>query len=215
MNFLNRLERKLGWLSIERLPMYVVTAQALIYIWGKMNPDNLHWLALDPQAIIYGHEYWRLITFLFITPLQNPLFAFFFLYLLFVYGEALEQAWGSFRLTLFFLIGAIGTMIGGLFFQSYDGAFYLNTSIFLAFAAVHPDFQVYLFFVIPVKVKWLAWVTWAYFIYVLFLLPISAKMGLIVSLANYLLFFGKHHVEYTAQLIAQYRRRQRFKNSLD
>ena len=47
------------------------------------------------------------MTFLFITPLQNPLFAFFFLYLLYIYGTALENEWGSFPFTLFYLLGDV------------------------------------------------------------------------------------------------------------
>ena len=40
---------------------------------------------------------------------------------------------------------------GSMSFSTY----YINLSIFLAFAATYPDMQVLLMFVIPVKVKWM------------------------------------------------------------
>lgn len=211
MSLINKLERNIGWIGIEHLPIYVVSAQALLYIWGMVNPEILSSLVLDPYAVQYGHEYWRLLTFLFIVPSQNPLFAFFFLYLLYVYGMALESEWGSFRFTLFYLIGALGTMISAFFFGSEAGAFYLNTSIFLAFAAIHADFVLYFFFVIPVKVKWLAWFTWAYFAYGFILSPAHARMAIMISLANYFLFFSQHHWDVVNGALRRYKNRQRLK----
>src|SRR5207302_1753309 len=102
MTVLSRLEQRLGFLSIEHLPIYIVSAQSILYLWCFLNPSQAHLLLLDPTAVRYGGEYWRVLTFLFVTPLQNPLFAFFFLYLLYIYGSALENTWGSFPFTLFY-----------------------------------------------------------------------------------------------------------------
>src|SRR5688572_33509318 len=99
---LNSLERKIGWLSIHGLPLYIVSAQGLIYVWSLMNPGLIHYLQFDRWAILDRHEYWRLLTFLFVTPIQNALFQFFFLYLLYVYGNALEETMGDFAFTLFY-----------------------------------------------------------------------------------------------------------------
>jgi membrane associated rhomboid family serine protease len=215
MNLLNSLEKKMGWLAIGNLPLYIVTTQAIVYVWMMLNPGSGSLLGLHPDLVVHRHEYWRLITFLFVLdPLPNPLFAFFFLYLLYVYGTALEQTWGSFQFTLFYLTGAVGTMIAAFVFGGADGAFYLNTSIFLAFAALHPDFQLLLFFIIPVKIKWLAWLTWAYFAYNFWGSPTSAKVALIASLLNYFLFFGWTHALWVVDVVRRYRHRQRYKNML-
>jgi hypothetical protein len=204
MSFLNRLEKYLSWLTIEHLPIYIVTAQAMVYIWMMVNPSGIQLLLLDPLAVIYGHEYWRLVTFLFITPLSNPIFAFFFLYLLYIYGSALENVWGSFGFTLFYLVGAIGTGIAAFYFGEGAGAFYLNTTIFLAFAALHPNFQLLFFFIIPVKVKWFAVFIWAGLLYQILLSPQQVRMAIVVSLSNYLLFFGKMHVDDTVAFIRRH-----------
>lgn len=189
---LNSLERKIGWLAIPGLPLYIVSAQGLIYVWGLMNPELVHYLLLDPRAVVQG-EYWRLLTFLFITPVQNAFFQFFFLYLIYVYGNALENMMGDFAFTLFYLIGAVGTIVAAFFFGGDGGSFFVNTSLFLAFAALNPNFELLLFFILPIKIKWLAVLTWLTFGYMLFVSPASARAAILVSLANYFLFFGKMH----------------------
>jgi general stress protein CsbA len=43
------------------------------------------------------------------------------------------------------------TMMGQMISTSY-----INMSIFLAFATLYPDMQVLLYFIIPIKMKWMA-----------------------------------------------------------
>jgi membrane associated rhomboid family serine protease len=212
MTLLSRLDRHIGFIAVDHLPIYIVTAQAILYFWCLVNPSQAHLLMLDPIAVRYAGEYWRLLTFLFVTPVQNPLFAFFFLYLLYIYATQLENEWGSFAFTLFYLTGALATLAAGFFFGGYDGAFYLNTTLFLAFAALHPNFELLIFFILPVKIKWLAALAWFYFAYQLVILPSHAKAALIVSLANYFLFFGKAHFVQLQDQIRAYQHRRRFKN---
>ena len=218
MTILTRLERKIGWITIGQLPLYLVSAQVIFYIWGRIDPTNLQPLIFDPYAVLEAGQYWRLFTFLFIVPLQHPIFAFFYLYLLYIYGMALEREWGSFGFTLFYLIGALGTVVGTLLvasmspFYVLSGSLYLNLSIFLAFAAVHPDFIIHLFFIIPVKIKWLAWFTMAGIIYSFVMGHIFTKMLIAVSLSNYILFFGQSHIENIKQWIRLQKHRQKFRN---
>ncbi len=214
MNFLNRLERGLGWITIGQLPIYIVTAQALLYIWTMLNPEAGHMLVLDPAAVRNG-EYWRLLTFLFLIPFQNVIFTFFFLYFQYLCGVALEEEWGSFPLTLFYLTGAAGAiaasfLVGG----NTQGAFYLNETIFLAFAVLHPNFTLLLFFIIPLKVKWVAWFTWARIALGLYGAPPIWKAAIIISLANYFLFFSKHHFDFVRDAWRSYQHRRRYKDTL-
>jgi membrane associated rhomboid family serine protease len=211
MTLLSRLERHLGWLSIERLPLYIVTAQAIIYVWSMIN-GNQAMLILDPVAVSEGHEYWRLLTFLFVIPTQNPIFAFFFLYLLYIYGMALENEWGSFPFTCFYLLGALGTCVAAFWFGSTEGAFYLNTTLFLAFAAVHPNFELLLFFFIPVKIKWLAAFTWVWFVIRFFMSNLEVRAAILISLINYFLFFSKSHFDTVMEWVRTYQHKRRFKD---
>ncbi len=212
MSVLTALERKIGWITIHHLPIYIVTAQAILYVWGMINPGALSLLTLDRAAVIYGREYWRLLTVLFVTPVQNPLFAIFFHYLFYAYGSALEYEWGSFRFTLFYLTGAVATAAASFLFGNWDGAFYLNTTIFLAFAAVHPDFQLLLFFVLPIKIKWLAWLTWAWLLYTMIVSPLPVKVAILISLFNYFLFFARQHGSDCLAYFRRLRHRRRYKD---
>lgn len=199
-------------MAITHLPLYIVTAQALIYVWQMLNPDQIHLLMLDPYAVMVEHEYWRLLTFLFIIPVHNPIFAFFFLYLLYIYGSALEEAWDSFSFTIFYLMGVLGTVAAAFLFGGQNGAFFINTTIFLAFAALNPNMELLLFFILPIKVKWLAWLTWAWLAYQIFLAPPSIRAAILVSLANYFLFFGKTHFESIQAMVRSYWHRRKFKD---
>lgn len=212
MTLLTRIERKFGWMAIGQLPVYIVSAQALIYVWALLNPGQIHRLTLNPVAVVQGGEVWRLLTFLFIVPARNPIFAFFYLYLFYIYGSALEREWGSFRFTIFYLVGAVGTIVTAFLFGNAGGSFFLNLTIFLAFAALYPDFVLYLFFILPVKIKWIAWATWAWVAYSFALGGGVMKATILVSIANYLLFFSRHHYENVKTEIERIRHRRRFKN---
>ncbi|MCB4757040.1 MAG: rhomboid family intramembrane serine protease [Elusimicrobia bacterium] len=212
MTLLARLEKHVGWLAIPNLPLLIVATQGLIYVWALVNPQLLRFLLLDPVAIVQGHEYWRLLTYLFVPPVKSPLFAVFFFYLLYVYGMALENEWGSFSFTIFYLVGATGATLAAFFFGSVGGAFYLNLSVFLAFAAIHPDFELLLFFVLPLKIKWLALLTWIWLGYLFLVYPLPVKAAVVASLANYLLFFGGAHARGVLEVIRHYRHKRRFKN---
>lgn len=212
MTFLDRLEKYVGWITIHSLPVYIVTAQAVIYLWGFINPGGAQSLLLDPIAIRYGGEYWRALTFLFVIPQQNPIFAFFFLYILYIYGSALEAEWGSFPFTLFYLVGVIGTLVAAFLFGSVDGAFFINTTIFLAFAAVHPDMELLIFFIIPVKVKWLAMITWAWLAYILWGAPRETQIAILISISNYFLFFSKTHLNQVLDWIRRKHHQRRMKD---
>lgn len=70
---------------------------------------------------------------------------------------------------------------------------YVNLSLFFAFATLYPDMQVYIFFILPVKVKWLAWLDAALFLWMvvssLIALNFLGALMPIIALLNYLLFF--------------------------
>ena len=72
---------------------------------------------------------------------------------------------GAFRFNLYYLTGILGTVLAsiivylvtglsGIFF--YMDTYYINLSLFLAFATIIPDMQVLVMFIIPVRMKWLA-----------------------------------------------------------
>ena len=107
------------------------------------------------------------------------------------FAQALEQAWGAFRFCFFYLFGAIVTALAAIFIVNAPlSNAPLNTSLFLAFATLYPDVEVLLFFIIPLKVKYLAWLTWGAVALSFIFGGAVSRVGIAASLANYLLFFG-------------------------
>ena len=155
-----RLPRRWGRLpGIEGLPLIIVASNAMVYIFEMFSPGLVPHLVLAPPAI-YDGQLWRLLTFLFVPPRQSPFSMFFWLYLLYIYASALENEWGSFRFTLFYLVGAAATAaVGFVHVFGIVPNIYLNASLFLAFTALFPDFELLLFFVLPLKVKYLGYLT--------------------------------------------------------
>lgn len=215
MNWLNRLERKFGAWAIRGLMTYIVILNGLVYLLMYLDRTGtyINTLTLIPERVLRG-EVWRLLTFIFIPPFTSPLWLFFILYFYYIIGINLEHEWGSFKFNLFYLTGMIGTIIAAFLSGGGIGATnsYLNLSLFLAFAHVFPDFQLLLFFIFPVKVKYLGWLSWAYFALTIITASLTLKVAALMALANFFLFFGKELFNQAKTNNQSYRRRQQFYN---
>ena len=206
MSLLDKLERRFGFLAIPRLPRILVGFAALVFglTWllktsagagypAQTLPDFTSMLTLDPVRILHG-EVWRLITYIFIPQATSPLWVLFALWFLWWVGEGLERAWGAFRLTLYFLVGMIGTTVAAFFFGSDFSNRMLLMSLFLAFAHFYPEEIIYILFILPVRIKWLAWISGAFLLFGFFTNSNSYRAALIAALANYLIFFGPEFI---------------------
>jgi membrane associated rhomboid family serine protease len=189
MSFFDRLERRFGFLGIPGLPRILVGFAALVFALSWLLPGFTSMLQLDPIRIRQG-EVWRLVTYIFIPQTLSPLWVLFALWFLWWVGDGLERAWGAFRLTLYFLVGMIGTTAAAFFFGSNFSNGMLISSLFFAFARFYPDEVIYLLFILPVKIKWAAWALAALLLFGFVVNPMSYRMALIAAFANYLIFFG-------------------------
>lgn len=187
---LDALEKKFRRYAIPNLTIYLVAGQAIFFVVLMTQPQLLGQMVLIPNEVLAG-EWWRLLAFLFIPPSLNPIFVFFDLYLLFLMGSALEEHWGTFRYNLYVLVGYVAT-VAATFAVPYATAtnFFLVISIFLAFAWLYPEFQIYLFFVLPIRMKWLAVIACLYLGYQYLVGDMMSRMLILAAVANYLLFFG-------------------------
>ena len=188
-------------LGIPNLMKYIVIGNILVFvldmfsIGGTGAASTL--LAFLPARILHG-EVWRLVTFVFVPYITGRGINSFFwlaimLYFYYFIGNTLEREWGTVKFTVFYVFGVIlnilvGFLVGGATMN------YVNLSMFFAFATLFPDMQVLLFFIIPIKVKWLAWVDAAFFVYEIIRMlfagyPLLALMP-VVAILNYLLFFA-------------------------
>ncbi|MFA5074354.1 MAG: hypothetical protein WC539_10720 [Nitrospirota bacterium] len=191
MDFLNTLERKFRRCAIPNVTMYLIAGQVIFFMVHLSGNFMLERVVLIPEFVFAG-EWWRLFTFLFIPPLTNPIFAFFAWYLFYLMGSALENHWGAFRYNLYLLAGYFIT-VGAAFLFPYSAAtnIFIGGSVFLAFAYLYPEFQIYIFFILPVKMKWLALLTWIGYGFQMTIGSWPTRLLVLASIANFFLFFGR------------------------
>lgn len=195
MKWLNKLERKFGRYAISNLMYYIIGITLAIYIVQyTLNISLDYYLAFIPNLVMKG-QLWRIITFIFIPPASSILMIAFVMYFYYMMGTTLEHEWGTFKFNLYYLFGMIGTILAA-FITGSGTSLYLNLSLFLAFAYLFPDVEILLFFILPVKVKWIAYLDWAYFILSLILGTMSTRVATVASLINFFIFFGGDFIDY-------------------
>ncbi len=220
MPLLNTLELKLGHLAIPGLIRAVVGINLIVFVAYKLNPEILPLLALDPALVMQG-EIWRLVTYIFIPSFGHPMIeyinVFFYLYFLWIVGDGLEHAWGTFKLNLFYLTGMLGTTIAAFLFPGFSSNGLLNTSLLFAFATLFPDFQMLLFLILPIRIKWVAWFTFALVVFGFLGGSWNMRAATVAALGNYLLFFWQPILELTQnrRFIAKRRRDFQIKSAPD
>jgi membrane associated rhomboid family serine protease len=209
MSFLDKLERRLGFIAIPGLIRAVVTLNALVFVLVLLNKGFDSYLALNIPRIRAG-EVWRLVTYIFVPQTGHFLLVAIALWFLWFIGDGLERAWGPFRLTLYFLVGMIGTTVAAVLSGSQFSSQMLFTTLFFAFAHFYPEEVIYVFFILPLKIKWIAWI-YAAFLGIGFVTQSNSyRMALLVALSNYLIFFGPGVIQRLRQRKEVATRRQRF-----
>ncbi|HHX77848.1 MAG TPA: rhomboid family intramembrane serine protease [Firmicutes bacterium] len=209
---LNKWERKYGHLAIKNLMSFIVITNAMVYILMLADQRGIIYrtLILDPALVLKG-QIWRLASFIFIPPDASPLWIVFALYFYYLVGSGLEQEWGSFKFNIYYLTGMIGTILAAFLVGNGATGVYLNLSLFLAFASIYPDFQINLFLILPVKVKYLAWLYGIIIAFTVITSPLNQKAAALVSLANFILFFGKDfYINLKRQRLVRQRRKRFF-----
>ena len=198
------LERRLGFLAVPNLALFLAGMNAFSAALTLIKPEFPAQLELEPLLVMQG-QVWRVLTFVFVPPMFGPLGTILWLLMYFSFVNALEALWGDAKLTLYVLIGALATAAASLIFQIPLGSYYFVVSLFLAFARLNPDTEILLFFVIPVKMRWLAWLA-AFLAFWSFLMGGSvAQLAVVSGLLNYALYFGGEHF---FELKQEWRRRR-------
>ncbi len=221
--WLDRFCRKHPRLTLPGLMRYIVIGNVLVYLLDFFGtngyPIASSLLGFSADAIAHG-QIWRIVTFIFV-PLsnQNPIVFALSLYLYYFIGNALEREWGSNKFTIFYLFGVVLNILVG-FLVGGASMHYINLSMFFAFATLYPDLQFLLFFIIPVKAKWLAWFDAAWFalsvLRYLFQGHLLLALIPVVAIFNYLLFFAtdiSDQVSYWRTRAAQKRKQQQYRQA--
>jgi len=213
MTILDRLEKTLGRFAIPGLIRYVVALNALVFILLTLQPDYIQALQLDPIAFRNG-EIWRAITWIFIPETMSFFWILFYLIFTWWLGDMLEESWGAFRLNAYYFLGMAFCIVSALLFGAAGGNFFLNLSLFLAAATLAPNFEILLFMIIPVKMKWVALFSLIVPAGYLLFGPLDMKMMVVMCLGNYLLFFAPAFLKNRSESVRTGERRKRFEKAL-
>lgn len=213
MNWLARMDYKYGRKAPKRMTLVLVVGQIISWLvmlfFYAMLPIHM---ALLREPIFRG-EVWRLFSFLFI-PVEittNPLVFALGTYLVYFIGSSLENAWGSFKFDVYLGLGILGAWLSCLL-VGIGGTHALYYSLFFAFAYLFPDTQLLLFFVIPIKVKWLGVAAVAVYLVDLFTCGSwLVALSMVVGLLNFLVFFGAGGTKALIGRIKQSYRRYQWK----
>ncbi len=209
MKFFYKMERKFGRYAIRNLMYYIMILYGIGIVIQMLYP-MLYWqyLCLDAPSILRG-QVWRIVTFLLFPPMgsmaplgssagslfSDLLFNGIALSLYYSLGMNLERTWGAFRFNVYFFMGVLGHVLAALVGYLVFGqrwiltTVYLNFSLFFAFAAVYPNLEFLLFMVLPVKAKVLAIVDGIFFAYSFLMGNMADRCAIVLSLANFLVFF--------------------------
>ncbi|MDR0901145.1 MAG: rhomboid family intramembrane serine protease [Opitutaceae bacterium] len=195
MSWLHRIERRLEPFAIRNITVCIVAGQALLLVASLLGIIHYEDLFFIPARAING-EWWRFVTLVFLPPFAasnlDIVFAAFALYLLFMFGTALESQWSALRYNLFLLAGYALTVGLAFVTPGYPATnTFIAGSIFLAFAFLFPDFVLSLFFILPVKIKWIALFTWLMYGYGFVTGGLATRLAIIASVGNFLLFFAR------------------------
>jgi hypothetical protein len=204
---LDKLEKKIGKYAIPNLIVYLLIGYVIGYLlqFGQKytGVPYLSYLTLEPYFILHKFQLWRLVSWIIIPPNTSFIWAIIMFMLYYQLGTSLENTWGSFRFNVYIFGGMIFTIIGAFITYAIYGptvpigqfisTYYINLSIFLAFSTCFPDMQVLLYFIIPVKMKWMS----IFYLVIIGSSVVSslasgqlyAAMPIIASLLNWFIFF--------------------------
>lgn len=200
MPLLNRLERTFGRFAIPNATLYILMGQVGFFLLALLGQNLIGLIKLRMDLVLQG-QVWRPFTFIFEPPVvtKEPfgiMFVVFGWMVFYMMGNALEHFWGVFRYNLFLGIGWLLTVAVAALFPAQEATvLFIGTSVFLAFAYLNPDFEFLLFFILPVKVKWLALLTWIGLGYGVVTGGLPTRLMIAAALGNFFLFFGRDIVQ--------------------
>ncbi len=197
MRFLDKLERKYGRYAIHNLMQYIVFAGAVVFIFDYGTGGRLSsQLTLIPGFVMQG-QVWRMITFLGIPPTKSLIFAIFVFLFYYRMGLTLEHEWGSFKFNVYYFLGVILIIVSSFAIYFLTGisvvatSAYLNLTLFFAFATLYPNQVIRLYMILPIKIKYLAYISAGFTLFAFLMGTMSTKISILAGVGNYLIFFGR------------------------
>lgn len=187
-------------LGIPGLIRYIIGANLVLYFLQMFaGYGTLSFLTLEPSAVLRG-EIWRIFTY-FLFPSDDGIFLLISCMFYYWIGSSLERIWGSTKFTVYYFSGVLLTALGAIVVYLIDGipmsiagASYINSAMFFAFAIYNGEAMVRIFFILPIKMKWLAWFEAALYAFVVITSLLAGMLGSalmpVIALANLFVFFS-------------------------
>jgi hypothetical protein len=217
MTVFDRLERRWGWVAFPGFLRYYALFHVLVFILQLVRPDIGQSLEFNRDKIFSG-EVWRVVTMFFAnSEFGNPrsimslIFLFFAVNFVFMVGDALEEAWGAFKASLFYYTGIFAVLVANFVYSvavPLSGTV-LYASAFLAFCTLFPRMQILLFFVLPVQVRFLGMLMAAGFLLTAISTPLLLPF-FAVAFANYVIWAGVPALRGTAAAFEAGKRKKVF-----
>ena len=205
-------EQKLRKWTIKNLMKYIVIGTAIMFVLTGIIP-RLYQACTLTRAGLFRGEVWRLVSFVFLPENLGLIGVILSLYCYWLIGSQLESRWGSLRFNLFYFIGVIANIIAGLI-AGYADITYLNMSLFLAFAILYPEYPVMLFFILPIRMKYIAAIDLGLMVVWFIFGSWPARLGILVALGNIMLFLGGDFITWMRRTLRDLKTRWAFRRKM-
>jgi hypothetical protein len=219
MNWMDNLERKIGRYAIPNITRIMVIASLLGTVLELIpGTDTLiSYLDFSAYHILHG-QIWRLVTWIILPSTTLSIWTLLFIVCLLMLGQNMEMSLGSFRMNVYFIGGillsdVVGILIYLIFrIPVFLTSYYMLFSLYLMLGLLMPDAEVRLYFVLPIKMKWLLivyFISLAYEVYEYFrfgylqggaagmwIYGLMYGTQIVLALVNLFVFiyFCRHHV---------------------
>ena len=211
MNWIDKLDRRCRGYGIPYLINGLLLGQLAVgLIILTINRFFGSYIDLNMAEVLQG-QVWRLITFLFDPIWLGGVLGILNLVFYFWIGNSLTRVWGDFRMTLYVLLGLVGTWIGA-YFTGYGTPSAIYLSMMFAYCWMWPDQGALLWGIIPFKMKYLGWFELAVWVWEFVRGGMDTRLSLVLGLAGFLAFFGREVFDWCKDTILGYKRRRDWQN---
>lgn len=213
MRLLSRFESRFGRFAIPGLVQIIALFQLMVLLMVLLMSQEgaaayLSFLDLNPDRIWHG-EVWRLVTHVFIPGRVSLVWALIGALFMMWIGRGLDEAWGAFRVNLYIYGWIAGVNVAALVLRMDVPGLFLFQSLLLAFATLYPEEEIYIYFILPVKMKWVALISAGMTVFLVMREP-TMLIPVLIGHLNYLVVFGPGFVSERARMAQVAARRGRF-----
>lgn len=216
MPLISTLESKFGRFAIPGLIQIIAGFQLLVlFMVLVMSPAGaaayLQFLELNPARVMHG-EVWRLFTHVFIPGNFSLIWALIGTMFIMWIGRGLESAWGSFRVNLYVFGWMLAVTVGALVFHWPAQGMFLYQTLLFAFATLFPNEEILIYFILPIKMKWVAALSAGLTIFMVIGNP-SLLLPVLLGHLNFFVAFGPSFISERARMAQVVSRRGRFESA--